>query len=532
MREMDAFDHVADVVVVGAGAAGIPAAISARDTGASVVVVEANYDIGGHAILSTAWLQLGGGTSWQKKYGVEDSPDVLYADLVDPHHAQYRRSDRDLARVFADESVATFDFLLENGVVFRDQPPVVMRFGSIARACQTISSTDDWSETINGAEGSGLMRGLEKTARQKGVTFLLRHRLTRVMRESPSSGRVTGIAAETDGREVRIGARRGVILATGGHSSNVGFRRVFDPRLTAEYQTAGEPWTAQNADGEMAAIAVGAALWAVGIQTNDSERNIGGGTTLYRTAFIGCRYGYPGLRWDPRSPVFARAGASGLLVGDPQDVILVNEIGQRFWNELDPSTAFLHACLGPHGRQRRDGRSANGGGPIWAIFDANAVERERWVPEPPNVDPAGWFFSAPTIAELARRIVNPYQRDPIRPDVLEASVERYNEIIDLGEDLDFGRPPPLGGQRISTLRQYKIQVPPFYAAWSTPMVHDSLTGLRIDTRSRVLDWNERVIEGLYCAGESAGGLGLHGLTRAIVFGRIAGADAARAGPST
>jgi urocanate reductase len=528
MREMDAFDQVADVVVVGAGAAGIPAAISARDAGASVVVVEANHDIGGHAILSTAWLQLGGGTSWQKRYGVEDSPDLVYAALVDPHHPQYRRTDRDLARVFADESVKTFEFLLENGIVFRDQPPVIMRFGGIPRACQTIASSDDWSETINGTEGSGLMRGLERSARRKGVTFLLRHRLVRVIRETTSPHRVSGIVAESDGREILIRARRSVILATGGHSSNVAFRRVFDPRLTEEYQTAGEPWTAQNADGEMAAIAVGAALWAVGIQTNDSERSVGGGTTLYRTAFIGCRYGYPGLRWDLRSPVFERARASGLLVADQQDIILVNEIGKRFWNELDPSMAFLHACLGPHGRQRRDGESANGGGPIWAIFDSAAVDRERWAPEPPNVDPAGWFFSAPTVAELARRIVNPYQRYPIPPEVLEATVERYNEIIDLGEDPDFGRPPPLGGQRISALRQYKIQVPPFYAAWSTPMVHDSLTGLRIDTRARVIDWNERVIEGLYCAGESAGGLGLHGLSRAIVFGRIAGADAARA----
>ncbi len=527
-RDAGAFDRIADVVVVGAGAAGIPAAISARDAGASVSVIEANCDIGGHAIVSTGYVQLGGGTNWQRRYGIDDPPDDLYRALTDPHHPQYRRNDRALVRVFADESAPTFGFLLENGVVFREQPPIVMRFGNVPRAYQTTRSSQDWRDTINGTEGSGLMRALEASARGKGVTFLLRHRLTRVLRETPSSGAVTGVIARTDGCDVRIGARRGVVLATGGHSSNVAFRRIFDPRLTEEYQTAGEPWTAQNADGEMAAIAIGAALWAVGIQTNDSERSIGGGTTLYRAGSIGCRYGYPGLRWDPRSPVFERAGASGLAVGDLQDLILVNRHGRRFWNELDPTTAFLNACLGPHGDLGRDG-TANGGGPIWAIFDSAAVMRERWIPEPPNVDPNGWFFSASTIAELATRIVNPYQRAPILPEILEATVARYNDIIDRGEDPDFGRPSPLGGQRISALRHYRIQAPPFYAAWSTPMVHDSLTGLRIDTRARVIDWHERVIPGLYCAGESAGGFGLHGLSRAIVFGRIAGMNAARSG---
>src|SRR5262249_19392824 len=65
------WDLVADIVVVGAGATGLPAAIKAVDGGASVIVVETNYDIGGHAIISGGNTPLGGGTSAQKKYGIE-----------------------------------------------------------------------------------------------------------------------------------------------------------------------------------------------------------------------------------------------------------------------------------------------------------------------------------------------------------------------------------------------------------------------------------------------------------------------------
>ena len=77
------WDLEADVLVIGSGAAGLPAAIKAIEGGASVIVVEANYDVGGHAILSGGHMALGGGTSLQRKYGIEDSPDVVFSDLTD-----------------------------------------------------------------------------------------------------------------------------------------------------------------------------------------------------------------------------------------------------------------------------------------------------------------------------------------------------------------------------------------------------------------------------------------------------------------
>jgi predicted oxidoreductase len=100
---------------------------------------------------------------------------------------------------------------------------------------------------------------------------------------------------------------------------------------------------------------------------------------------------------------------------------------------------------------------------------------------------------------------------------LRATVERFNSFVDAGADADFQRPSP----------PYKIDTPPFYAAWATPCLHDSLAGLRTNIDSQVLDVRGQVIPGLYCAGETQGGFALHGLGRSIVFGRVAGARAAR-----
>ena len=229
-------------------------------------------------------------------------------------------------------------------------------------------------------------------------------------------------------------------------------------------------------------------------------------------AHVGCRWGYRSLRWRPNSPIFPLARASGLTVADWQDAIMVNRRGQRFYNKLADDYEFYAAALAYSG----DSPQQNGGGPIWAIFDQDAVEREGWNPKPPDVDPDGYFFSADTIAELARAIRNQYQGEPMPPAALEATVARYNSFVDRGIDEDFKKPSPL----------HNIQRPPFYAAWATPILHDSLTGLRTNSKAQVLDIHGQVIPGLYCAGESQGGFAQHGLGRCLVFGRIAGRHAA------
>jgi len=502
------WDRSADVVVIGAGVAGLPAAITARDLGASVIIVDENYDIGGRGILSGGRVHLGGGHALQQKAGIKDSADQIFADWVRHDTADARYSDRDLVRVFADENVATFNFLVENGVKFNERPIGPERASTVPRTFVTV----EWhvpSQLIapgRGRNGSGLVRQLEIAARQKGAEILLQHEMKSIIREGGRSGRVLGITASFNGKAVNIQARKGVIIATGGHTGNVNFRRMFDPRLTEEYQQACEPYVHQGADGELAAMEIGASLWATANQTAEA------GSAITKTRHIGCRWGYATLVYQPESPMFRLAKATGLTVTDWQDVIFVNQAGRRFWNEADGSYKFFAAAMAHHG----DASKLNGGGPIWAIFDADAAAREKWNTKPPNVDPDGFFFSADTIAELAGKISNPYQKQPMSGAALQETVNRYNGFVAAGVDQDFKKPTPM----------HKIETPPFHAAWSTPILHDTLTGLRTNPNTEVVDIHGEVIAGLYCAGESQGGFAQHGLARCLVFGRVAGRHAA------
>jgi succinate dehydrogenase/fumarate reductase flavoprotein subunit len=562
------WDLDADVVVIGSGAAGLPAAIKAADGGASVMVVETNYDIGGHAIISGGNTPLGGGTSAQRKYGIEDSPDLVFRDLTDWTIVQpngwpdYRYNDRAVMRAFADHCAPTYEFLVANGADFKDIPPDNQgghNLGNSApRENHAVWTKGAGLESPNNRGGTGLIRPLENSARAKGVKFLLNYKMTSLIRKGPNTGRVLGVTAQytprllpgqttplksfsSDGNidstkpTMNIRARKAVIIATGGMTSNVNFRRMFDPRLTEVLTVAGEPYTFQDASGELAATAIGASLWGFANQTLENGDNI-------RTQrVLATKWNY--MTWDLEFPLFPLVRATGLAVKDWHDLILVNQVGKRFYdetkgdyphgnvyNEINPYTPhdyrnneridyhpnkynFFNAAVAMNEYSEPPDYSA---GPVWAIFDADAVARNKWKVTPPYVDPDGYFFSANTLPELAAAIKNEYQAKPMKGETLRATVERYNSFVDAGEDADFGKPKP----------KYKIQTPPFYAGWGTPNVHDTRSGLRINGKCQVMDMNGRVIPGLYCAGESAGGFNQHGLGRCTTQGFIAGLNAA------
>ena len=178
------WDLSADVVIIGAGVAGLPAAITARDLGASVIVVDENFDIGGRGMLSGGRVHLGGGHALQQKAGIKDTADQVFANWVRHDAAVARYSDRDLVRVFADENAGTFDFLVENGVQFRDRPIGPEAASTVPRTFVTL----EWhvpSEIYapgGGRNGSGLVRRLEESARKKGVQILLRHEMKSIIR--------------------------------------------------------------------------------------------------------------------------------------------------------------------------------------------------------------------------------------------------------------------------------------------------------------------------------------------------------------
>ena len=225
------WDHSADFVTIGAGVSGLAAAISALDHGASVIMVEENSDIGGHGMVSGGLVHLGGGHSKQRAHGIEDSAEKVFQDWVRPDHPLARYNDRDLVRAFADENAPTFEWLVENGVEFQDRVAGPQMASTVPRQVPTVQwpIKSEIYTTVSSRRGSGLVRALDVSARKKGAQILLRHKMAGIIRENPSSGRVHGVTATHEGRTLNIQARKGVLVATGGHSNNVNLRRVFDP---------------------------------------------------------------------------------------------------------------------------------------------------------------------------------------------------------------------------------------------------------------------------------------------------------------
>lgn len=542
------FDLEADVVVIGSGAAGLPAALKARDAGASVIIIEANWDTGGHAAVSGGNLHSGAGTAIQQKYGIKDSPNQYYFDHTTNLSPEGRWNDREVIRVRADDMAPAFQYILDNGVLIYDKKPTggtnsYLTGGTGVESCPRDTQADQdtlkWVSYLAGIppdpansrtyrRGIALTRPLEVTAREKGVQFLLNYHMDKIFREEPESGRVLGVQAHysptilpgtttplkslfSKGNIVRttptlnVKARRAVVVATGGHTSNVTFRTMFDPRLGPEYDgVAGDPFSRQDASGELAALAIGAAL---GDTHNQSLTNSG------KPGYIGTQYGYGNTAPLATSPIFPLIRALG-LTPDWAGSILVNMFGKRFWDETKNDDDFLAAAMGSVILDADLPTARRVGGPIWCIFDADAVQRNRWDVTPPSVDVAdGRFFSAATLGELAGKIVNKYYEFvKMSPAVLQETVTRFNSFVDAAKDADFGR----------TSLKYKIATPPFYAAWATPTLHDTLTGLRINGNCQVLDLKGKVIQGLYAAGEAAGGHCVHGHGKVVTGGYTAG----------
>ena len=249
------WDYEADVVVIGGGATGLPAAIRARDQGASVIVVEQSFDVGGKALHSGGWISLGGGDAIQRRdangesdpdgfvtvetlvptAALDDNADLCFADKTDwsavatDGTPRYRYNDKGVIRGWADNAAATRQFLMDNYVRF-GRIDGTHRGGGVSRArsaraimkladatdvrrglvSRVDAGTDDgpsgFAVAVMGdrsgaasegvvANGTALQRPLEYSAREKGVQFMLNRHMDEIIREHPTSGRVLGIRA-------------------------------------------------------------------------------------------------------------------------------------------------------------------------------------------------------------------------------------------------------------------------------------------------------------------------------------------------
>jgi len=157
-----------------------------------------------------------------------DSPERMFDDLVRWH--DYRFSDREIVRAFCTRAWPRFDFLLAHGVQFPDRSPVGADGGpqTVKRAPKRCLERRCERVRPDGSERTALMRPLEASARKLGVQILLRHSMTGLIRDN-NLRQGSGNHRHARGQTLNIQARRGVVLSTGGHTSNVNFRRISIP---------------------------------------------------------------------------------------------------------------------------------------------------------------------------------------------------------------------------------------------------------------------------------------------------------------
>jgi len=489
------WDKEADVIVVGSGPTGLPAAIEAVERGASVIVLEQGKEVGGCGVITAGLLNLQGGTRIQKLNNIQDSPDLLFKRMSDYKERTNKRDDLALLRAFCDANPGTLDWLEERGVRFME---ILMPWAGSGQP--SAYHYIWWDKEGPGASafkspqgvssGSGLIKPLEAYAKNKGVEILLEHKMTRIVRKDGMTGRVLGVEVQAGRNKLYFKARKAVILGTGGWKGHKFLRTLFDSRMTEDLPASGEPFVNPDGSGIQAGLEVG------GVLKSDMTVEV----ALFRRKFGTKHYNFP-----LNSPY----GAPGLSIAGPRmaDVIFVNKFGRRYVNEEDvPSFgtySFFDASLSQEDHV------------LWTIFDDAAARKHKWNPNPPVTEEDS-AFGAPTLAQLAKLIHVP-------GDALAETVRKYNSYVDAGADPDFGKP--------KNLLQSKIETSPFYAVWISLYVHDTCGGLAVNARSQVLDIYGKVIPGLYAGGEAAGGLGVAGMPRAIITGRIAGENAAAEKPA-
>ncbi|MDR0513524.1 MAG: flavocytochrome c [Treponema sp.] len=458
----------ADVVVIGAGGAGLAAAVTALELGSSVILVEANSIIGGNTLIAGSIMQVSG-TPQQAAAGVVDNPDNHFAYTMSGGDNVNRP---DLVRILVDNALGTMQWMEARGTLWTDA--VFVGAGTtFPRAIRP--------DTSVGALGTGWVQPFQRIVEDpaSNAQVLMDTRATDLIMEG---GRVTGVRATgRNGNVYTLTANDGVVIATGGFAANVQMRMQYDAQwdgmLTASIPNTNLP-TLQG-DGIRIAQAVGANVIDMGY--------------IQLLAF-GCP--------QSGSP-FNFAG--GLF-------FMVNEQGYRFISEnarRDDMTKALFQQTNSRMFFINDNREVAAG--IWASGEAGHADRLIYY---------GYAYRADTIPELARMI-------GMDPNVLLATIEEFNRMAAGEIPCPFGRNfAMMPGGTID------LRYPPFYASPRVPTIHHTMGGLDIDGNTRVRDVNGNVIPGLYAAGEVVGGvhgtnrLGGNAITEAFVFGRIAGESAA------
>ncbi len=485
-----------DVVVVGAGGAGMTAAIVAADAGKSVVIVESQPVAGGNTVRAT-----GGMNAAKTKYqdtnefgetaGLEKTlaaVDSTWADnetivalgaTVKEQWAAYQANptgyfdskelmqldtiiggkginDPALVATMVENTESAIDWLASIGADLNN----VGSFGgaSVKRIHRPVNAE---GKTVS--VGSYIVPILEKNVTDRGVEILFNATATEIVMENGAAVGIKGVTA--DGGNVLVSAKA-VILATGGFGANLEMVAHYNPALEGFMTTNSAGLQGQGID---MAVAVGAA-------TVDLEQIQIHPTVEANTAGLITE----GLRGD---------GA-----------ILVNAEGKRFIDEVGTRDVVSAAEI------------AQTGSYSWLIVDQAMVDKSTVIAGYIN---KGYTHQGNTYAELGEAI-------GVDGEALTATMETWNANVEAKTDAEFGR----------TSFANPLNTAPYYAIKVTAGIHHTMGGLKINPQTQVLTAEGAAIPGLYAAGEVTGGV--HGANRLggnavcdiVVYGRIAGTEAA------
>ena len=486
----------ADVVVVGAGGAGMTAAITAAAEGKSVVILESQSMVGGNSVRATGGMNAGK-TVYQDENEFGESAGVektlktaaeKYADnetitalakTVSEQWAAYQANptgyfdsvelmeldtmiggkginDPELVETLCENSADAIDWLDEHGITLHN----VSSFGgaSVKRIHRPVNAE---GKTVS--VGSYMIPLLQENCEKAGVKMMLDTTATEILTDA--NGAAVGVKATgASGETVTVNAKA-VILASGGFGANLDMVVKYKPELKG-FMTTNAPGI-QGQGIEMAE--------AIGAATVDMDQIQIHPTVEANTAALITE----GLRGD---------GA-----------ILINEEGQRFIDEVGTRDVVSAAEI------------AQTGSYSWLVVDQAMADASSVIQ---GYIKKGYTVTGATYEELGKAM-------GVDAAAFAETMEKWNGYVEAKNDPDFGR----------TSFANPLNTAPYYAVKVTAGVHHTMGGLKINANTEVLNEKGEVIPGLFAAGEVTGGV--HGANRLggnavadfTVFGRIAGAAA-------
>ena len=486
----------ADVVVVGAGGAGMTAAITAAAEGKSVVILESQSMVGGNSVRATGGMnagktvyqdenEFGESAGFEKtlktaaeKYADNETITAL-AKTVSEQWAAYQANptgyfdsvelmeldtmiggkginDPELVETLCANSADAIDWLDEHGITLHN----VSSFGgaSVKRIHRPVNAE---GKTVS--VGSYMIPLLQENCEKAGVKMMLDTTATEILTDA--NGAAVGVKATgASGETVTVNAKA-VVLATGGFGANLDMVVKYKPELKG-FMTTNAPGI-QGQGIEMAQ--------AIGAATVDMDQIQIHPTVEANTAALITE----GLRGD---------GA-----------ILINEEGQRFIDEVGTRDVVSAAEI------------AQTGSYSWLVVDQAMADASSVIQ---GYIKKGYTVTGSTYEELGKAM-------GVDAAAFAETMEKWNGYVEAKNDPDFGR----------TSFANPLNTAPYYAVKVTAGVHHTMGGLKINANTEVLNEKGEVIPGLFAAGEVTGGV--HGANRLggnavadfTVFGRIAGAAA-------